>query len=244
MRRPSEILGVTQHRPWELPPGPWMMMQEWRDLLFLHWPVDATALRSLVPAPLSIDTFDGQAWLGITPFDLRLRPRGLPVVAHFPELNCRTYVVYGGKRGVFFFSLDAMSHTAVFGARAFFLLPYYYARMSTRKVGHRIAYCARRNQGNAAFRGEYYATAQARETISGSLEHWLTERYCLYVHAGKQILRSEIHHKPWPLQDAACEIAENTIASSCGLVLPDVHPLCHFAGELDVLVWRLRRCAE
>src|SRR5882757_6700602 len=97
MRTPTEIQEVTDHRPWELPPGAWLMMQGWYDLLFAHWPIPVDALRDLIPAPLRIDTFEGSAWLGITSFDLRMRPRGLPTLSHFPELNCRTYVVYRDK---------------------------------------------------------------------------------------------------------------------------------------------------
>src|SRR5215467_9241143 len=123
----ADILRVTDHRPWELQSGPWIMMQGWYDLLFAHWPMKVAELRSLVPKQLVIDTFDGNAWLGITPFDLRLKPRGLPALSHFPELNCRTYVSFRGKPGIYFFSLDAGSRIAVWGARTFFLLPYYYA---------------------------------------------------------------------------------------------------------------------
>jgi uncharacterized protein YqjF (DUF2071 family) len=216
------------------------MMQGWYDLAFLHWPLNVSRLRALVPQPLSIDTFEGRAWLGITPFDVRLRPRGLPVVAHFAELNCRTYVSFGGKPGVYFFSLDATSRMAVFGARAFFLLPYFHARMSMRNESELFSYCSLRSDGKASFAAEYQAAGPVRRSMPGTLEHWLTERYCLYTHAGRRILRSEIHHEPWPLQDGACAIASNSVASSLGIELPETRPLCHFARELDVLVWPLR----
>jgi uncharacterized protein YqjF (DUF2071 family) len=88
----------------------------------------------LIPSALAIDTFDGNAWVGVTPFQLDMIPRGIPfVLSHFEELNCRTYVVTDNKPGIFFFSLDAASRLAVWAARTFYLLPYFSATMSARK---------------------------------------------------------------------------------------------------------------
>ncbi|MCU1297860.1 MAG: hypothetical protein JWO91_2138 [Acidobacteriaceae bacterium] len=240
MRTAAEILGVIDHRPWELPSGSWVMMQGWRDLLFAHWPISVETLRPLIPQPLIIDTFEHSGWLGITPFDLKMRPRGLPTVSHFPELNCRTYVVYRDKPGVFFFSLDARSRLAVWGARRFFLLPYFYAKMKIKKRGGTLVYSSQRIDENASFVGQYCPEGPVRAADPGTLEHWLTERYCLYTYSHNRLFRGEIHHRPWPLQRANCEIAENTIAVARGISLPDTAPLFHFAAHLDVLVWPLR----
>ena len=125
VRRPEELLRVA-HRPWDLPPGPWVMMQGWYNLLFAHWSLPERDLRSLIPEPLAIDTYEGIAWVDITPFHIRIRPRGMPVISHFPELNCR-YVVFGSKPEVFFFSLDAGSWMAVWGARSVYRLPYFHS---------------------------------------------------------------------------------------------------------------------
>src|SRR4051795_4757016 len=134
------VLADVTHRPWPLPSGPWVMAQSWIDLLFAHWPVDAEQLRAIVPASIPIDTFDGTAWLGITPFELTgLRPRGLPALSRFPELNVRTYTMLGGKPGIWFFSLDAGSLAAVWGARLTYRLPYFKARMGIAREG-RIRY--------------------------------------------------------------------------------------------------------
>src|SRR4051812_26866122 len=122
------------HRPWPLPTRPWMMAQRWEDLLFMHWPVDAAALRARLPAGLQLDLYEGTAWLSITPFHLsHLRLRGLPPAGPFSafhEINVRTYVTVGAKPGVHFFSLDASRLHAVLGARLFFHLPYEHAEMS------------------------------------------------------------------------------------------------------------------
>src|ERR1700752_751591 len=95
------ILDATTHRPWPLPGGPWIMAQSWHDLLFAHWRVAVSDLRAHIPAKLSIDTFDGEAWLGIVPFSMTgVRLRWTPALAWFsafPELNVRTYVTAQDK---------------------------------------------------------------------------------------------------------------------------------------------------
>src|SRR5688500_15722341 len=128
------LLLAQAHRPWPVPPSPWIMTQTWSKLLFAHWPVPPEQIRPLLPPSVTLDTFDGQAWVGVVPFDIpNIRPRFLPPIptmAHFLELNVRTYVTRDGKPGVWFFSLDAASRLAVEGARLAFHLPYFNAQMS------------------------------------------------------------------------------------------------------------------
>jgi uncharacterized protein YqjF (DUF2071 family) len=221
----------------------------WEDLLFAHWPVPAAALRPLVPPPLDLDTFDGSAWLGIVPFRMRgVRLRGLPAIpgtSAFPELNVRTYVTAEGKPGVWFFSLDAASRIAVRAARAWFHLPYFDARMESWRTGTEVAYSSRRTHRGAPpaeFAARYRPTADAYSPTRGSLEHFLTERYCLYAGDsanadGSRLWRGEIHHQKWPLQPAEAEIMRNTMTAPLALRLPDTPPLLHFARRLDVVAW-------
>jgi len=221
------------------------MTQTWHDLLFAHWPVPHALLRPLVPARLTLDTFDGQCWAGVIPFHMSgIRGRGLPALpglSRFPELNVRTYVVYGGKPGVYFFSLDAGSLPAVWAARSFYHLPYFHAAMSSKELGGNIQYGSRRLLGAAEFRGRYRPSGEIRRRETGSVENWLTERYCLYTTYGGRVYRGEIHHTPWPLQDAEAEFETNTVASAGGIARPTTAPLLHFARRLEVLIWPLRR---
>lgn len=221
------------------------MKQIWHDLLFAHWPLPQAVMRPLVPTQLTLDTFDGQCWVGVVPFRMSgIRAREFPAIpglSRFPEMNVRTYVTHGGKPGVYFFSLDAANVPAVWAARTFYHLPYFHAAMTSKEFGANIHYRSRRSQGAAEFRGYYRPTADVRLREKDTIGNWLTERYCLYTTHRGQVYRGEIHHQPWPLQDAEAEFETNTVAAAAGISLPTTTPLLHFARRLEVLIWPLRR---
>ena len=158
MKTGRELLQAVEHRPWSLPSEPWLMEQCWYDLLFAHWQLPTESLRHLVPRELPLDTFDGHCWVSVTPFHMtnRARSRALPFTSRFRELNCRTYVNIGGKPGVFFFSLDASSRLAVWGARTFYHLPYHLARMRAVKRGEAVDYSSRRGSARFEHRGQVF----------------------------------------------------------------------------------------
>ena len=217
----------------------------WHDLLFMHWPLAPHLLRPLVPPPLHLDTYDGAAWLGVVPFRMTgMRPRGvpaLPALSAFPELNVRTYVSLGGKPGVWFFSLDAANPLAVRGARALFRLPYYDAHMESIRDGDTICYRSDRTHHGAppaALTARYRPTGPIYAATPGSLEHWLTARYCLYAaNRHGTVWRGDIDHPRWPLQPAEVAIERNTMAAPLRLALPAQPALLHYAGRLDVVAW-------
>ncbi len=220
------------------------MAQTWHDLLFAHWPIRSEIMRLLVPPALTLDTFDGCCWAGIVPFHMSgVRARGLPAfpgLSRFPELNVRTYVTLDDNPGVYFFSLDAANLAAVWTARALYRLPYFHAQMNTAQDADSIAYVSQRLENPAAeIRGRYRPVGPIQLRPRGTLENWLTERYCLYTVWGGRVYRGEIHHAQWPLQDAEAEIEKNTMASAAGIALPNTAPLLHFAKKLDVLIWPL-----
>jgi len=242
----QRILQASAHRPWPLPERPWAMQQTWRNLLFAHWPLAPARLRPLIPEVLELDLRDGQAWVAVTPFRITgLRMRGLPPLpgsSNFLELNVRSYVRYQNRPGVFFFSLDAASLLAVMGARASYHLPYYYARMRQNAVVTGFDYSSRRRgKTKAELVAHYTPVAEVQPPRPGSLEQWLVERYCLYAPYKRRLYRADIHHVPWPLQEAKAKFEVNTMAEAAGIELPQVNPVCHFARELDVLVWAPQR---
>jgi uncharacterized protein YqjF (DUF2071 family) len=243
--RQAAVLDETEHRPWPVPDGPWVMAQTWDDLLFAHYRLPADAVARHVPQGLEIDQHDGSAWIGVTPFVITgFRLRGtppLPGVSTFPELNVRTYVTAENKPGIWFFSLDTSSRLAVEAARRTYKLPYFHARMSVELRGDAISYASTRvREPERRFAGRYGPDGETFNAQPGSLEYFLTERYCLYAIDRGQLHRADIHHPPWPLQPAEAEIGENAMPPS-GLDLPPERPLCHFASRQDVLIWPLSR---
>lgn len=244
-------LTQARHRPWALPRTPWAIAQTWNDLLFAHWPMETEELRTHIPAHLAIDTFEGQAWLGVVPFRMSgVRLRGtpaLPWLSAFPELNVRTYVRAGGKAGVWFFSLDAGNALAVGVARAWFHLPYYCARMScARRDGWTEYHSERTHQGatSGEFGGRYRPAGEVFLANTGTLDYFLTERYCLFAADPEgRVICGEIHHAPWRLQRAEAEFTRNTMAEAAALALPDTGPLLHFSRRQEVVVWSPRRIA-
>ena len=254
MRRPTygfthDPTGQTAHRPFPLPREPWIMAQRWSDLLFAHWPVPVESLRPLVPATLPIDSFEGSAWISIASFYLsHLRPRWLPALpwlSEFPELNVRTYTSLGGKPGVYFFSLDAGSVLAVEAARTLYHLPYMRAQMTTARGADGVfTYLSHRTDARgktADFRARYRPAGPVRPSAPGSLDHWLTERYCLYaVDSAGRVRRAEIHHHPWPLQSVEAQIEVNTMTDAAGVVTQGPPQRIAFSESIDVVVWRPR----
>ena len=245
------LLSNIAHRPWELPNRPWVMAQSWQKLLFAHWALPIEQVRSHIPSPLELDTWDGMAYIGVVPFLMNhVHARSIPEipsVRRFPELNVRTYVTHQGKPGVWFFSLEAANPLAVLVARLAFHLPYYHADMAITHHRHGwIQYDSRRTHrgmSSADFIARYRPTSDVYLSETGSLDEWLTERYCLYsVDRQKNLYRGDIHHEQWQLQSAEAEITVNSMGHASKLSLPDEPPILHYVENIDVLTWYLERC--
>lgn len=248
---PATNAPLRTDRTWPLPRQPWVMRMTWSRLLFAHWSVDPAAVAKLLPAGMALDTREGQAWIGVVPFLMsNVAPRfcpPLPGLSRFPELNVRTYVTVDGKPGVWFFSLDATNRLAVRVARATFNLPYMDARMS---IGHRedgtITYQSQRvHRGElpAEYDADYAVAGDFAEAQPGTLEHWLTARYCLYsANRRGRLFRGEIDHPPWLLAPAEYTERKNTMGDWLGLDLSGP-PHLLMAQPIAVRAWIISRCS-
>lgn len=233
------------HRP---PRAPWVLRMTWRDLCFLHWPVDPALLARTLPAGVEVDTREGRAWLGAVPFRMTgVSPRFLPDVpglSAFPELNLRTYVTVDGVPGVWFYSLDTAQPLAVRLARSLFHLPYFDARMwaDTREGLTRYASVrTHRGQPPARFAAAYRPVGPALTPAPDSLDAWLTDRLALYSAGARgRVYRGRVAHAAWPLRRAEAVIAENTLADGLGVPLTGEPHLLH-AERLEVRAWGLER---
>ena len=232
-------------RHWPTPQRSWAMRMGWHDLLFMHWPVPVDAIRALIPKDLEIDTFGGRAWIGIVPFRMSdVAPKfipGIPWLSAFPELNVRTYVTVEDKPGVWFFSLDATNPVAVRVARTFFHLPYMDAKIAITESEQGYDYQSRRTHRGeppAEFDVSYRPTSEQFFAKPGTLEYWLTARYCLYAaDRTGTVLRGDIDHSPWPLQQAECTIRKNTMATAADVELPNEPPHLLFVQDISVVAW-------
>jgi hypothetical protein len=235
------IVNITDHRPWPLPRRPWVMMQTWNELLFAHWAVAPPVLAPVVPSVLTLDTYDGRAWIGVVPFlmtNVGVRGAGpVPGVSSFPELNVRTYVRVGHKPGVYFFSLDATNPVAV-GAARLLRLPYFVASMDVDVEHEAVTYRSRRFGGHAEFDATYQPTGEPFHAEPGSLDAFLTERYCLYTTTRRGgIRRLDIHHPRWALRRAEADISRNTMTRPLGIEIAATPDLLHFSKRQDTVAW-------
>ena len=224
------------------PEGSPVMHQTWENLLFMHWPIDPTLLRPLIPQPLEIETFEGKAWIGITPFSLThlhsIPGPEVPGLNSFLELNVRTYVHHNGVPGIWFFSLDASKIIPVLAARLFYSLPYVKASMEMKEENGAFIFSSRR-EGNfpAEFDAMWKPGIPLRMPALESLTFFLVERYCLYSADDSHLYRARVYHAPWSLRDAELLSFRSTLLTSHGLAEPTGAPLLHFSNKQNVEVW-------
>ncbi|MBM9501216.1 DUF2071 domain-containing protein [Leptospira sp. 201903071] len=223
------------------------MVQYWEELAFLHWEIPKEFLKEVLPKELEADTFEEKAYIGLVPFRMKgVRPLylpSLPWLSYFPELNVRTYVKNCEKPGVYFFSLDAGNPLVVEIARKFFHLPYLNAKMLIRREKDQKEFLSLRKDDRARpaeFYAKYKPISEIYRSKRGTLENWLTERYCLYSQDSKgRIYRGEVHHIPWPLQKGECMIYKNEIFQSHGIPVVEGAPIVHYSESIQVLLYPL-----
>jgi uncharacterized protein YqjF (DUF2071 family) len=228
------VLESTEHRPWELLSRPWGFYQEWKDVIFLHWKVDAKELERYVPKGLEIDLFEGSAWVSLVCFSMRnVRPRYLPavpLVSNFEEINLRTYVKNNGKRAVYFISIEVNKYLASCLARWISGTPYHYAPIAVSKESFSVF---NRNR-IPVFEVEYRVGDKLN---SSSRDTWLTERYALFQDINGCLKSFDIHHKPWPLQELEVESldVDQTMSRSLFSGSPDI---AHYSPGVVTLAWK------
>ncbi len=233
---------MYHHRPWSLPKSSWTWRQSWNDLLFVHFRVDTQLAQSLVPKPLKIQEFEGSTWIGIVPFRMNgvmRRPfPNLPWFSNFLELNVRLYVEFEGKPGVWFLSLDATNPLVVWGGSRFFHLPYKNVHITRSDFDENAQYQSIRRSKSEPFefKVNFRPAPEVFFAEPGTLEHFLTERYCFYAQSSDILYRADVHHWPWPLQKA------EGLVSLCSnlkhLKVDDkTDRIFHYSRGVDVVSW-------
>ncbi len=223
-----------------------VLTMRWKHLLFVHWRVPPSLIRPLIPPPLEVDTYEGDAWVAFVPFVMEsVRPVWVPPIPRlfdFGEVNVRTYVRYQGERGVWFFSLDASHRLAVWVARQYWRLPYYPAHIRLiRKGADAFEYLIQRRASEPVGAiACYRISGEPRETEPGSLAHFLVERYTLFTGGSNTLYRAQVAHVPYRVQPATLvELRENLLAHA-GIALPnDSEPVVFYAPGFGVLASKL-----
>lgn len=224
-----KILAQTTHRPWAMPSHPWLYYQEWNNLVFIHARVDTQWLKALLPDGLTIDTFDGSAWISIVAFRMeKIRPRFLPPVSalsDFGEINIRTYVTAEDKPGVYFLSMEGNKQLSVYLAKTISGLPYVYTPFTFTS----------RNLSGKLLAFDY----EIKETITqkSAFDLWLTERYCLYYHYHGALNRYNIHHLPWPISRISVtnlQVHYPLLDTHPSPIVPEVF---HYSSGVRVAAW-------
>ena len=240
------------------PDQPVVLHQKWHHLGFIHWEVPYAELQALVPHRLTVDTFEGKAYVGLVPFTVTgVRPTlapPLPWISEFHEINVRTYVhVEGRDPGVWFFSLDASSPIAVAAARAMYKLAYLEAEITFvegRGPMPAIDFRSRRTDERGPTPAAAHVVYQPIEgpvtaAAPGTIEHFLVERYILYAEDQDRVLhRARVHHAPYPLQKAEVHELDEALIWAAGIRRPEPPVFRHYARQVDVKVYPIEKVAK
>jgi uncharacterized protein len=222
------------------------MHMHWDDLTFLHWPYDPDVIQRLLPVGLTVDVYEGQGWISLVPFVMRVVVPGdrwrLPFIGRFPETNVRTYVrAADGTQGIWFFSLDAGSVLATLGGRVGYRLPYMWSDMLVERNANTIDYhCTRR------FPGPSGASSKIAVTIGEDyepghltdLDHWLSARWRLYSVMFGRLWGAHAVHEQWPLRHATLQRCDDGLVTAAGLPHPAADPILQFAQRVTVRIGR------
>jgi uncharacterized protein YqjF (DUF2071 family) len=227
------------------------MIHRWEDLTFLHWRFEPEQVQRLLPPGLTVETFDGAAWVGLVPFHMRVGLPGIPSVpwlSRFAETNVRTYVrAPDGSTGIWFFSLDAARLGAVVTARATYRLPYFWSKMSIAHDGPDVAYsCERRwpgPKGASSTVGIEIGAPFAPSELT-SLDHFLTARWRLYSAPHSGLRRAQAFHEPWPLHRGRVLELDDHLITAAGLPAPVDEPIVHYSPSVKVRIGWPRRTAR
>ena len=206
-------------------------------MTFLHWAYAPGQLRPLLPSELGVDTWEGEAWVSVTPFvmvDFRLP--GLPAVpgvSTFPETNVRTYVRGpDGRDGLWFLSLEADSLPTVLAASSVYGVPYRWADMAVDE-GEVVRYRSHRRAAPTVGHDIQVRVGSPCPAPS-ELDHWLTGRWRAWTKIARGLATAPVEHQPWPLWDATVVQLEESLLSAVGLPEPDRPPLVQYSPGVDV----------
>lgn len=233
------VIAGPRPRPIPVP----VMRHRWEAAVFLHWPYPVEAVQPHLPPGLRVEPRDGRAWVGMVLFRMHVLVPfgpGLHVVPPFPESNLRTYVVGpDGSPGIWFWSLDAASPSAVAAARAAYDLPYCWAQMEIEQPPDRIRYRSRRRWPDPVGAGHDLELRLGQEVPAAAVrpfDEWLTARFTLWNRYRRVLLRTDVEHGPWRFREAEVVRLREDLTAAAGLPTPTAQPLVHWSPGVHVRI--------
>lgn len=229
----DDIISFTKHRPWKLPNNKWFWYQEWNDVIFLHYQIEETILRNLVPHYLDLDQINGSYWISIVAFTMnKIHIRNtfqIKYFSNFHEVNLRTYVKNKNKPGVFFLSIEAQKILPTIMANLLSGLPYKYSNI--KRSSNSYALLGKRSKIDIEF------NIANKIDNPQNIDLWLTERYCLYKNSTVHQNPLEIHHKPWELFHIELKNLNINYKKFSGYVNFNSPSLSHYSPGVKVIAW-------
>ena len=220
-----------------------IMLQGWHDLTSIHWRYDPAVVQALLPDGYRVDTFEGDAWVGVLPFHMqRIRLPHVPPfgpLSTFPETNVRTYLVDPeGRRGVWFCSLDINRLVPALVARVSYRLPYCWAKMAIERDGDVLTYTSKRRwpRGEAASRVRVRVGDRVDDAEVSAFEHFLTARWALGTRFGPRLMWAAVDHPPWAVHRAELLECDESLLAAAGLPAPDGDPVVLWSPGVDVRI--------
>tara|TARA_B100000902_G_C27210405_1_gene864029 strand:- start:375 stop:1112 length:738 start_codon:yes stop_codon:yes gene_type:complete len=233
------------HLPFPMPKRSHSLIQEWRNLTFLHWEVTQEKLKPYLPDGVEIDLFEGKAFVGVIPFQMKnVRPRffpSIPGISTFPEFNIRTYVKNKGKPGVLFLTLDAQSRITCAYAPKAYGLPYNYAKCKLKILDDHFQWESYRSKSGFELKGSCIAKGEEIQAEPGSLEEFLFERYSLYVKHKDESKMAYTLHNPWKFKEGVAKLITNTLTESYDLGIKNLlkPDFVHMSKGVYVYTWSI-----
>jgi hypothetical protein len=215
-----------------------------RDVLFVHWPVDPTALQALVPDQVEVDTTEGSAWVSVVLQEVARvgLDDSLSAPLGVPQLDFRTYVSHEGTNGVYFFTCDTGQQlNSIVGSRTFGL-PFTFADISLTRRGDRFVVRSRRKDDSQARFDARYERAETTGPVEpGSVPEFLIKRYHYFTPAdgavvdgsADKLVRGEVERDPWEVGDTTAEIRTNTLFEAIGLDSPASAPIVQYCPTFE-----------
>ncbi|MBL7706154.1 MAG: DUF2071 domain-containing protein [Taibaiella sp.] len=235
--KPQDILKQTAHRNAPLPDSDWVVYSEWKNVLMLHWKVDASVIKHLLPPSLSVDTFEGGAWVTMCVASIEnFRNKLLNLIKQgfkFKQVLMQTYVIHNGKPGLFVFNQELEKSFTKNLYQRLFKLKQGETDFQREDEGDIHKFFAS-NEATGFKLGLHYNYGEP--IAPSALEQWLSNRFKYFYEKDNQLFEYGVHHAEWLFRDVKVEKFK-TKFNYGGLSIEGQPDFIHFSRGIQKLFW-------